>query len=116
MRAKKRNVITYKSYFLDFYQRQNKKTQLKIEWVLQLIEYHDHIPERYLKQLSGTKGLYEIRIQVEGNSYRILCFFDKGLLIVLGNAFQKKTNKTPLSEIEKGKRIMEDYFNEKDID
>ena len=40
-------------------------------------------------------------------------FFDKGNVIVLGNAFQKKSDKIQKKEIEKAKVIMEEYFNEK---
>ena len=56
--------------------------------------------------------MYEIRVEVGGNIYRIFSFFDKGNLIVLGNAFQKKTQKTPRKEIDKALRIMEEYKNE----
>jgi len=62
--------------------------------------------------LEGTKGLYEIRVEVGSNIYRIFSFFDKGNLVVLGNAFQKKTQKTPKQEIEKAVKIMEEYQNE----
>jgi phage-related protein len=51
--------------------------------------------------LKGTKGLYEIRVEVGNNIYRIFSFFDKGNIVVLGNAFQKKTQKTPKQELEK---------------
>ncbi|MCD4773452.1 MAG: type II toxin-antitoxin system RelE/ParE family toxin [Bacteroidales bacterium] len=34
-------------------------------------------------------------------------------MVVLGNAFQKKTQKTPRKEIEKAIKIMEEYNNEK---
>jgi phage-related protein len=64
------------------------------------------------KHLEGTRGLYEIRVEVGGNIYRIFSFFDKGNLVVLGNAFQKKTRKTPKQELEKALKIMEEYQNE----
>ena len=50
--------------------------------------------------MSGTEGLYEIRIEFEGNIYRIFCCFDKGNLVLLFNGFQKKTQKTPKKEID----------------
>lgn len=59
--------------------------------------------------MTGTDGLYEIRIQTSNNIFRILCFFDKGKLIVLANGFQKKTQKTPKSEIEKANKIKREY-------
>ena len=61
--------------------------------------------------MTGTDGLFEIRIEIEGNIYRIFCCFDKGNLVILFNAFQKKTQKTPRKEIELAKKLKEDYFN-----
>ena len=107
-----RIVIVYKRYFLDFYEIQNSDIQKKIEWTLNLIQVTSQIPEKYFKHLEGTVGLFEIRVEVSGNIFRIFCFFDKGYLVVLGNGFQKKTQKTPKKEIEKALRIMEDYKNE----
>ena len=107
-----RQVIAYKNYFLDFYEGQPGKKKKKIEWTLNLIRVTRQIPEKYFKHLEGTKGLYEIRVEVGGNIYRIFSFFDKGNLVVLGNAFQKKTQKTPKQELEKALKIMEEYQNE----
>jgi phage-related protein len=39
---------------------------------------------------------------------------DRGNLVILFNAFQKKTQKTPKSEIAKARRIMDDYFKIKE--
>lgn len=108
-----RKVIAYKRYFLDFYEKQPQKVQAKIEWTLALLRVTRRVPEKYFKHLEGIKGLYEVRVEVAGNIYRVFSFFDKGSLIVLGNAFQKKTQKTPRQEIEKALKIMEEYFNEK---
>ena len=59
------------------------------------------------------ESLFEIRIQQGGDIFRIFCFFDKGQLIVLANGFQKKTQKTPKSEIEKALKIKKEYETEK---
>ena len=108
-----RQVVAYKNYFLDFYIVQPDNVQSKIEWTLNLIRVTRQVPEKYFKHIEGTKGLYEIRVEVGGNIYRIFSFFDKGNLVVLGNAFQKKTKKTPKQEIERALKIMEEYKNEK---
>ncbi len=108
-----RQVVAYKSYFLDFYTEQTNSVQAKIEWTLNLIRVTQQVPEKYFKHIEGAKGLYEIRVEVGGNIYRIFSFFDKGNLVVLGNAFQKKTQKTPKREIERALKIMEEYSNEK---
>ena len=108
-----RQVVAYKNYFLDFYQGLPSNVQAKIEWTLQFIRITQILPEKYFKHIEGTKGLYEIRVEVGGNIFRIFSFFDKGNLVILGNGFQKKTQKTPKNEIEKAIKIMEEYSNEK---
>ena len=107
-----RQVIAYKKYFLDFYEKQPENVQSKIEWTLNLIRVTRQVPEKYFKHLEGTNGLYEIRVEVGRNIYRIFSFFDKGNLVVLGNTFQKKSQKTPQQELEKALKIMEEYQNE----
>ena len=108
-----RQVIAYKKYFLEFYEAQADNVQAKIEQTLNLIRGTRQVPEKYFKHLEGTKGLYEIRVEVGSNIYRIFSFFDKGNIVVLGNAFQKKTQKTPKQELERALNIMEEYQNEK---
>ena len=107
-----RQIIAYKKYFLDFYVAQPDSVQAKIEWTLKLLQVTLHVPQKYFTHLEGTKGLYEIRVEVEGNIFRIFSFFDKGNLVILGNAFQKKSQKTPKQELEKALKIMEEYQNE----
>ena len=107
-----RQVIAYKKYFIGFYEKQPDNVQAKIEWTLNLIRVTRQVPDKYFKHLDGTKGLYEIRVEVGNNIYRIFSFFDKGNLVVLGNAFQKKSQKTPKQELEKALKIMEEYQNE----
>lgn len=63
-----------------------------------------------LKKIVGTKDLFEIRTKHKNNIYRVFCCFDEGNVVVLFNGFQKKTQKTPIKEIEKALKIMEEYF------
>ena len=112
MSDKKRIIIFYKDYFQTFFLKQEEKVKGKIMWTLNLIEELQNIPETYLKHLKGTSGLYEVRVQQGGNIFRIFCFFDKGNLVVLMNGFQKKSNKTPKSEIEKALKIKNEYEKE----
>jgi phage-related protein len=78
-----------------------------------LIEDLKRVPEIYLKYIKNTDGLYEIRVQLGSEIFRIFCFFDEGQLIVLMNGFQKKTQKTPKKEIELALKIKKEYENEK---
>lgn len=105
-------MFLYKDYFIDFYNKQNQKVKDKIIWTFKLIETIQQVPEDYLKHLKGTDGLYEIRVQLGSDIFRIFCFFDEGKLIVLANGFQKKTQKTPKSEIEKALNIKREYETE----
>ena len=107
-----RQVIAYKNYFLDFYENLPENVQAKVEWTLNLIRLTRQVPEKYFKHLEGTNGLYEVRVEIGGNIYRIFSFFDKGNLVVLGNAYQKKTPKTPKKELDKALKIMAEYQNE----
>jgi len=91
----------------------NDDVKLKFNWTLQLIATVNRVPEKYLKHLTGTSGLYEVRVEVSSNIYRVFCFFDKGNLVVLMNGFQKKTPKTPKNEIELAERIKKEYIDEK---
>ena len=108
-----REILIYKTYFLDFYEQQSLPVQNKIEKVLNLIRNLNQVPKKFFEHIEDTKGLFEIKVEFEGNIYRIFCFFDKGNLVILGNAFIKKSPKTPRSQIEIALRIMKEYNDEK---
>jgi phage-related protein len=107
-----RRIVFYKSYFQDFYDAQTEKVRLKIDFVLDLIQVLDKIPEKFFKHMENTDGLYEIRIKVGSNIFRIFSFFDEGNVVIAINGFQKKTEKTPKNEIERALKIKENYFKE----
>ena len=110
---KVREVITYKNYFEDFFSEQERKVQDKIIKVLDIIEQIDRIPSTYLKYIEGTNGLFEVRIKLGTNIFRIFCFFDGNKFVILLSGFQKKTQKTPKGEIERAIRLMSEYYEEK---
>ena len=60
--------------------------------------------------MEGTNGLYEARIQLGSNIWRVFCFFDNGKLVILLNGFQKKTQKTPKNEFLKALKLMTKYY------
>jgi phage-related protein len=110
---KVREVISYKNYFEDFLLSLPEKVQDKIFKIIEAIEVLEYIPSNYLKFISGTSGLYEARIQLASNIWRIFCFFDEDRLVILLNGFQKKTQKTPKQEIDKALNLMKEYYTEK---
>ena len=110
---KVRQIIYYKKYFDEFYSEQTDKVKGKIDDVLFLISVIEKVPRKFLDHMTGTNGLYEIRIELGRNIFRIFCCFDEGRLVVLFNGFQKKTQKTPKSEIEKAEKLKAEYFSQK---
>lgn len=72
---------------------------------MQLISTIDRVPEKYFKYISDSTGLFEIRVEVGSDIYRVFSFFDKGQMIVLLNGFQKKSQKTPKKEIQIAEKL-----------
>lgn len=114
--ARKRELFYFRDYFNLFFDSLPRKIQERVTWTLKIIEELDRIPAIYLKHIVGTDGLYEIRIQSGNNVFRLFCFFDEGNLVVIGHGFQKKTQKTPVSEIRKAIDIKKEYYEEKKSD
>lgn len=110
---KAREVIIYKDYFDDFFKSQPQKVRDKIIKILDIIEQVERIPATYLKYIEGTNGLFEIRVQLGNNIFRIFCFFDGNKFVILLTGFQKKTQKTPPTEIDRAVRLMNEYYEEK---
>jgi phage-related protein len=97
----------------EFLDTLNDKQVKKILWVLKLIQEFDRIPVQYFKKLANTDNIWEVRVTIAGNIFRILCFFDDKELIILTNSFQKKTQKTPRNEIKIAEQRKKDYIKRK---
>jgi phage-related protein len=108
-----RKIIVYKNYFIDFYKEQDEKVQVKIEYVLDLVRFEKRVPVKFLKYLESTDGIYEVRVTTTFKNVRILCFFEKGELVVLTNCFLKKSQKTPRKEIKLAEKLKKEYLNDK---
>jgi len=109
-----RNIYYFKNHYLNFFETLKPEVKKKFNWTLQLISILDRVPEKYFKHLTGSTGIYEIRVEVGSDIYRVFSFFDKGHLVVLVNGFQKKSQKTPPKEIELAEKFKKQYFYEKD--
>jgi len=109
----KRKIIAYTNRFLDFYTEQDNKVQEKIEYVLDLVRFEERVPIKFLKYLENTDSIYEVRVNTTFKNIRILCFFDKGNLLVLTNCLVKKAQKTPRKEIIMAEKLKKAYLTEK---
>ena len=110
-----RTVIFYKTLggecpVQDFLDSLSGKVAQKVIWVLQLLENLERIPVVFFKKLVGTEEIWECRIQLGSNIYRIFCFFDSHSVVVLTHGFVKKTQKTPPQEIARAESYRRDYL------
>ena len=107
-----REIFYYENHYLDFFETLKPEVKKKFNWTLQLIATVERIPEKYFKHMTNSSGIFEVRVEVGTNIYRVFSFFDKGNLIILVNGFQKKTQKTPKKEIELAEKLKKQYFDE----
>ena|SRR5574344_60799 len=107
----KRRIIAFGHYYNEFIESLNEKEKLKVKYILSLLGTSDRLPIKFIKQIK--KDLYELRIEYNGNIYRVFFIFDNDKIVVLFNGFQKKTQKTPQNEIEKAIKIKEEYYEYK---
>ena len=108
-----RQLVVFEDHFKEFRKTLDKEALKKLYQVLTLIMKVEVVPIRFLKAIKGRKGLYEIRSEYEGNIYRVFCCFDEGNLVILFNGFQKKTQKTPVEQLDKAEALMKKYFEQK---
>lgn len=106
-----RRIITYGGYFEDFMSSLGSKEQKKVDYIVSLLATQDRLPTKFIKHIKD--GLYELRVMWENNIYRVFFIFDEGNIVVLFSGFQKRTRKTPQSEINKAIKIKEAYYEDK---
>ena len=106
-----RKILLYKNYFRDFYQSIGDGAQRKVDYVLDMLKTKQRINEKFVKHIRD--GVYELRAQYDGNIYRAFFIFDGNNIVMLFNGFQKKTQKTPQSEINKAIKLKNEYYASK---
>ena len=107
----KRKIKTYGGYFESFISTLSIKEKIKLDYIISLLETNDRVPAKFIDYIRD--GLYELRMEYNGNIYRVFFIFDEGQIVVLFNGFQKKTQKTPQDEINKALKIKEAYYADK---
>ena len=94
---------------MEFLMSLEVKMRAKMTNLISLLQDNGYeLREPYSKHL--TDGLFELRAKVGSNATRVLYFFYVDRHIILTNGFIKKTQKTPLGEIEKAKRYRADFL------
>ena len=109
-----RELIFFKKLFLEFYLNADSGVQKKYDHVFIILKQAEKIPIKFFKKITGSKKLFEIRIEYQSNIFRTFCCFDGLNLVILFNSFQKKTQKTPKNQIAKAEKLLKQYFDEKE--
>ncbi|MCI9608132.1 MAG: type II toxin-antitoxin system RelE/ParE family toxin [Muribaculaceae bacterium] len=109
-----REIIAYKDYYLDFMEKLSEKEKMKILRALLLFSDTERVPSHFIKYIEDD--IYEFRVNYGNNEFRIFFIYDGERLVILFNAFRKKTQKTPRSEIIKAKRLRQEYYEDKNAD
>ena len=66
--------------------------------------------DKKFKDLPGTDGLYEFKTS---GGLRLICFWDKGSLIVCTQGYVKHSQKAPKNETRRAMHLKRDYFQAK---
>ena len=103
-----RKIIAYKNYFSDFIKKLSTNEINKVRRALDLFKVEDRMPTHFIKFIRD--GIYEFRVNYGNNEFRIFFIYDGDTVVVLFNAFKKKTQKTPDNEIKKAIKLKEEYY------
>lgn len=106
-----RKIIAFGNHYNEFIKTLNDKEKLKLKYILSLLGTSDRMPVKFMKYIRDE--LYELRMEYNSNIYRLFFIFDADKIVVLFNGFQKKTDKTPIKEIEKALTIKKEYYEYK---
>ena len=99
--------MTFGGYFEAFIEQLPERVVQKIDYGLVLLQTVDRLPAKHMKYIED--GIFELRTEFEGNIYRTFFIFDGDQVVVLFKGFQKKGQRTPRKEIDKAKRIKQEY-------
>lgn len=65
--------------------------------------YGNRMQGKFVKKL--TDDIFELRVKQFDRIFRVLFFYQPGMLIVITSGFQKKTQETPPAEITKAEQL-----------
>lgn len=111
MEVKRKFEVAYLPEAREFLINIEAKARDKILYNIDKASYV--IGPKLFKKLEDT-DIWEFRTLYNNKQYRLLAFRDKtkdmDTLVIATHGFIKKTDKTPLKEIEKANNIMKEYF------
>jgi phage-related protein len=87
------------------------KAAQKVVWTLSLLEELGTLSAAYFKKLVNSDDIWEVRVSLGSDAYRIFCFFAGNSIVVLTHGLVKKTQKTPPREIERAEECKRKYLS-----
>lgn len=90
-----------------------EKAQDKMLYNIRKIRYG--VKDKDIFKKLGDSEIWEFRASWNGMTYRLFAFWDKDgeTLVVATHGLVKKSQKTPLNEIDKARSIRREWFNSK---
>ena len=105
-----KNSSNLKKPVLEYINSLDEKNRAKILKYIYHLKFNDgYLVEPYSRHIKDK--IRELRVSFSNNHHRIFYFTYFGRRIVLLNAFLKKTNKTPVKEIDKALDNYQDFIN-----
>ena len=88
----------------EFLDSLDDKAAARIDaFIERLRVYGNRMQRKFVKKL--TNDLFELRVKQFDRIFRVLFFYQPGMLIVITSGFQKKTQETPTAEITRAEQL-----------
>jgi len=102
--------------FVEFYESLPKKDKEKLLAIIIKVQENGLQISQKLQLIKKLdKNLYELRSKIGTNIQRAMYFHVEGNEYIITHGFTKKTQKTPISEIKHGKKLRQEYFDEREM-
>ena len=88
----------------EFIDSLDEKTAARIDAFIERLRIHGNRMEgKFVKKL--TDHVFELRVKQFDRIFRVLFFYQPGMLTVITSGFQKKTERTPPGEIARAEQL-----------
>ena len=88
----------------EFIDALDEKAAARIDAFIERLRMHGNRMEgKFVKKL--TDHVFELRVKQFDRIFRVLFFYQPGMLIVVTSGFQKKTGQTPAAEITRAEQL-----------
>lgn len=97
----------------EFVRSLDNETKREIGALLMMLQAGEKLGEPQSKPMKTIHpGAYELRVKDRKGAYRIIYVLSSGDTILIPHSFTKKTQKTPLKEIETSRKRLQELLNE----